>query len=207
MTNPLVTIAIPAYKVDFIKTTIKSALAQTYRNIEVIVVDDASPYDIKRITDKFGDDARLTYYRNAKNVGAQDPSVNWNICLKYAKGDFICILCDDDLYSPTFVETLVELTNRHPDCNVFRTGAKMIDAEGNIADLYPLAPEKEDVAEYVWHLHSGNGRQTMSEWMMRRSALNDIGGYVSCPMAWGSDCCTVFRLAEILVHRISLIGD
>lgn len=195
MALPLVTIAIPAYKSDFLELTIKSALAQTYKNIEVIIVNDNSPYDIKSIVNKFCDD-RISYYVNNENIGKSDPSRNWNECLKHANGEYICILCDDDLYDKDFVSTLVTLAGKYPECNVFRSGVKEIDAQGNVTSLYPLAPEHEDVTEYIWHLHSGNNRQTMSEWMIKTEKLREIGGYVNQPRAWGSDCATVFTLAE-----------
>lgn len=195
MTSPLITIAIPAYKHEFIEDAIKSALTQDYDNIEVIVVDDNSPYDILSVMNKFHDN-RLSYYRNAANLGKGDPTANWNECLKHAKGEYICILCDDDKYDETYVSTMVSLANTYKDCNVFRSGIKVIDSENKVTDLYPLAPSYENVYEYIWHLHSGNNRQTISEWMIKRDALTKIGGYVSCPMAWGSDCCTIFTLAE-----------
>lgn len=195
MTSPLITIAIPAYKSDFIEKAIKSALSQEYTNIEVIVVDDKSPYDIQSIIKKFHDE-RLTYHRNEKNVGKNDPTANWNECLKYAKGDYICMLCDDDLYDNSYVKTMVKLASEYPNCNLFRSGIKEIDAKDDITNIFPLAPLFENVYEYIWHLHSGNNRQTISEWMIKRESLLRIGGYVSCPMAWGSDCCTVFTLAE-----------
>ncbi len=193
--QPLVTIAIPAYKSFFLKKAIASALGQTYQNIEVIVVDDKSPNGIADIVATFNDN-RLAYYCNQHNVGANDPSANWNQCLKYAKGDYICILCDDDMYAKTYVETMVQLALKYPDCNVFRCGIEEVDAEGKTTDIYPLSPEYQDMVEYIWNRHSDNTRQTMSEWMIKRSALDSIGGYVACPIAWGSDCCTVFALGE-----------
>ncbi len=195
MTSPLVTIAIPAYKPEFIEDAIQSALAQDYANIELIVVDDNSPYDILSVVNKFHD-SRLSYHKNANNLGKNDPSANWNECLKYAKGEYICILCDDDMYDKTYVSTMVALANEYQDCNVFRSGIKIINSQCNVTGIYPLAPSWEDVYEYIWHLHSGNNRQTISEWMIKREALTAIGGYVACPMAWGSDCCTIFTLAE-----------
>lgn len=195
MALPLVTIAIPAYKADFIEYAIESAIRQSYESIEIIVVDDCSPNDILSVVSKFND-SRVSYYRNSHNLGKNDPSANWNECLKHAKGEYICILCDDDIYDKDFVSTLVELASKHPGCNAFRSGVKEIDAQGKVINLYPLAPEHEDVTEYIWHLHSGNNRQTMSEWMLKTAKLKERGGYINQPMAWGSDCSTIFTLAE-----------
>ena len=194
MALPLITIAIPAYKAEFIQEAVKSALSQTYSNIEVLVVDDCSPENIYDRVVVFND-SRLRYVRNEANVGKEDPSKNWNRCLKYAKGEYICVLCDDDLYAENYVEELVRLSEKYPLCNVFRCSVTETDEDGEVTDFFPLAPEYEPVDEYIWHLHSGNNRQTLSEWMMRTSALRLIGGYVNSPMAWGADCMTVYKLA------------
>lgn len=192
---PFVTIAIPAYKTEFLDQAIRSALMQTYNNFEVIVVDDCSPNDVKAIVEKF-DDVRIRYYRNEKNVGRDDPSRNWQRCLELAQGEYICILCDDDVYAPGHLQTLMELVQRYPSCSVFRSGVSEINDNGKIRGYYSLAPEYECVEEYIWHYFSRNNHQTISEWMLKTSSLRAIGGYVACPMAWGSDCSTVYLLAE-----------
>lgn len=194
-TTPLVTIAIPAYKTEFLSEAIESALRQTYSNIEVIVVDDCSPNGVKTVADRFHDD-RMRYYCNEVNVGAEDPSRNWQRCLELARGEYICILCDDDVYAPENIETLVELAQKYPSCSAFRSGMIRINEKGKTRGYYALAPEHESVEEYLWHYHSRSNHQTISEWMMRTSTLKAIGGYVASPMAWASDCTTVYLLAE-----------
>ena len=194
MALPLVTIAIPAYKAEFIQDSIKSALSQTYRNIEILIVDDCSPNKIHEKVALFND-SRLKYIRNKKNLGMEDPSKNWNECLKYSKGEYICILCDDDMYACNYIEELIRLAEKYPKCSAFRSSVSEIDVDGRVIDLYPLAPEHETIDEYIWHLYSGNNRQTLSEWMLKIDALRSIGGYVNSPMAWGADCMTVFKIA------------
>lgn len=196
MNNPLVTIAIPAYKADFIEQTIESALNQSYPNTEVIIVDDSPGQRIREIACRYAGDRRLTYYKNQANLGKDDPARNWNECLRHAHGEYICILCDDDSYGDDFVSTLMSLAERYPDCHALRSGVSEIDAQGHVTSLFPLAPEHMDIAEYIWHLHSRKNHQTMSEWMLRTRRLRDMGGYANHPMAWGADCATVFAMAE-----------
>lgn len=193
--TPLITIAIPAYKAQYIDVAIRSALEQTYGNIEIIIVDDCSPYDIKSVVDSFAND-KIKYYRNENNLGANDPSQNWNKCLELANGEFLCLLCDDDKYAPTYVEQMVALTKKYPEADIFRCGVKILNGNQETVGLFPLAPEHESIEEYIWHLHSGNNRQTISEWMLRTSALRKIGGYVNSPKAWGSDAMTIFTLGR-----------
>lgn len=192
---PYVTIAIPAYKTEFLSEAIRSALAQTYRDTEIIVVDDYSPNNVKEVVESFSD-KRLRYFRNEVNFGNNDPSRNWQRCLELARGEYICILCDDDMYGPEFLQTLITLVKKYPSCSAFRCGVSEIDERGEIRGYYSLAPEFENVEEFMWHYFSRNNHQTVSEWMLKTSSLKAFGGYVACPMAWGSDCSTVYLLAE-----------
>ena len=82
----LFTVTIPAYKRKFFKEAIVSILEQTYPNWELVIVDDASPEDLNSVVREF-DDSRIKYYRNDKNIGAENVVENWNKCLNYAKGD------------------------------------------------------------------------------------------------------------------------
>ena len=85
------TVAIPAYKGKFLKECIESVLAQSYKDFELIVVDDASPDNLAEIAASF-DDPRLSYHRNKTNCGAVDVVDNWNKCLAMAKGEYICLM-------------------------------------------------------------------------------------------------------------------
>ncbi len=119
MATPLVSVAIPCYKAGFIKEAISSVLSQSYRNLEVIIVNDQSPENISDIIVSFSD-SRIRYYTNDKNIGADNPANNWNRCLSLAKGEYFCLLCDDDIYEPDFVEQMLFLAKTHPDTDVFR---------------------------------------------------------------------------------------
>ena len=208
MENSLVTIAIPAYKATFLRETIESALAQTYTNIEVIVVDDKSPYHLQEIVESIND-SRLHYYRNEENIGNENPANNWNKCLSYAHGTFFSLLCDDDLYEPTFIECMVKLAQQYPDTNVFRARADIIDKDGNTIDWYPNAPVWENADDYVWHVNRRCRKQTISEFMYRTAHIRELGGYSNLPLAWYADYASVFRFSlkggiastpDILMH-------
>ncbi len=185
-------IAIPAYKRAFLNEAIDSCLAQTYQNFELIIVNDASPEDLDAIVNSYSDD-RICYYKNETNIGGKDPVANWNKCLSLAQGDFFALLCDDDVYEPTFLEELYDLSKKYPDCNVFRAGAKRIDKEGRTVGFYPTCPEWESGIEYLIHLSAGWRFQTISEFLYRRKPFMEVGGYYPLPMAWGADHLSVIR--------------
>lgn len=194
MSGTLVTIAIPAYKATFLKEAISSALNQTYTNIELIVVDDASPESIEEITKGFND-SRIRYYRNATNLGKDDPSKNWNKSLEYAKGEYFALLCDDDTYEPTFVEEMLKLANDYPDVKVFRARAKIIDESNNIISWYPSAPAFETCLDYMYQKMFGFRRQTISEFLYVTDYIKTLGGYTNTPRAWTADSLSIYKFA------------
>ena len=194
MISPLVTIAIPAYKADFIKEAISSALNQSYSNIEIVIVDDCSPEGIYDIVKCF-DDQRIRYYRNEKNIGAKDPSHNWNKCLEYARGDFFALLCDDDTYEPTFINEMLKLQHEYPNVNVFRARAMTINEKGQTINWYPSAPAFESCLDYMYHRLSGFRQQTISEFFYNTKYLKSHGGFFNTPRAWTADALSVFKIA------------
>ena len=68
MDPDLVTIVIPAYKSTYLREAIDSALAQDYKNIELVIVNDKFPNDIDSIVQSYND-ARIRYYVNERNLG------------------------------------------------------------------------------------------------------------------------------------------
>lgn len=192
---PLVTIAIPAYKADFLKESISSALNQSYSNIELIIVDDCSPEKIDMIVKEFSD-SRIHYYKNENNIGSKDPSKNWNKCLEYAKGEFFALLCDDDTYEPTFVEEMLKLQQIFPDVNVFRARARTIDENNNVTNWYPSAPTFETCFDYMYQKLFGFRRQTISEFLHRTDYIKKLGGFTNMPRAWTTDSLSIFKFAR-----------
>lgn len=102
--GPLVTVAIPTYRrPEMLRGAIRSALAQTYRSIEVLVSDSAADPEIAALVASFGD-PRLRYRDNG---AVSDMSTNGKAMYQAARGEFIGTLHDDDEWEPDFLEQLV----------------------------------------------------------------------------------------------------
>lgn len=187
-------VAIPAYKGKYLSAAINSVLSQTVTDFELIIVNDASPDNITEIVQSFNDN-RIRYYINETNIGGLDPVANWNKCLSYATGTFFSLLCDDDRYEPTFLESLYELSLRYEKCNVFKAGVAVIDKEERIVSTYPSSPEWENCSDYIHNVSLRKRKQTISEWMYRRDYIVKCGGYEAVPMAWGADYLSVMKFA------------
>ena len=99
------TIAIPAYKSEFLKECIDSILNQTLQDFELIIVDDASPYPIKSVVSQFND-PRISYYCNTANTGAINVVDTWNKCLSLAQGEYFCLMGDDDILDKEYLSEM-----------------------------------------------------------------------------------------------------
>lgn len=105
--HPLVSIVIPVYNgSNFVREAIDSALAQTYDNIEVIVVNDGSTDNTEEIVKSYGDKIR---YFSKKNGGV---STALNLAIKKSRGDYISWLSHDDVYDKRKIEIQVKGLNK-----------------------------------------------------------------------------------------------
>lgn len=112
MNQPLVSICIPTYRgAEFIGATLQSVVDQTYRNLEIVVLDDNSPDETSAVVRKFTD-PRINYVRNPSNLG---PQGNWNRCLELAAGKYFKLLPHDDLLSRDCIANQVRIFEADTD--------------------------------------------------------------------------------------------
>lgn len=99
--NELVSIVMPSYNAEkYINNSIKSVLAQTYQNWELLIVDDCSTDKTEEIVKSFSDE-RIKFFKNDVNSGA---AVSRNRALMEAKGKWIAFLDSDDIWLPAKLE-------------------------------------------------------------------------------------------------------
>jgi glycosyltransferase involved in cell wall biosynthesis len=115
MKNPLVSIIIPAYNVEsYIKNAIESALNQTYKNIEIIVVDDGSTDNTKKIIEPYFKSGKIKYiYQHNKGLSSAR-----NTGIKTAQGEYVALLDSDDEFLPEKIEKQVGFLEARPDCDI-----------------------------------------------------------------------------------------
>lgn len=101
-----VSILIPVYnRKNLIEETVQSALNQTYKNIEIIVVDNQSTDNTWKVLQKLASqDERIKIFQNETNIG---PVRNWKRCIDETSGEYGKILWSDDLIAPEFLEKTV----------------------------------------------------------------------------------------------------
>ena len=104
--SPLISVIVPVYKVEkYLPACLDSLLAQTYRNFELIVVNDGSPDDCWQIMQRYAaQDARVRIF-NKENGGVSSAR---NFGLDVARGEYIGFVDSDDLVLPQYLEWLYD---------------------------------------------------------------------------------------------------
>ncbi|MEW6404808.1 MAG: glycosyltransferase [Chloroflexota bacterium] len=137
---PQVSVVIPAYnQAHFLAYAINSALAQTFRDFEIIVVDDGSTDNTAAIAKEFGDSICHIYQAN------QGLSAARNTAIRNAKGNIIALLDSDDLWEPNFLEVMTNLLSQYPEAAGIYCGFQYIDSDGCMVgkpSLKVVPPEK-----------------------------------------------------------------
>lgn len=123
MANPLVSICIPTYnRASMVGKAIESALDQTYRNIEVIVVDNASTDNIEEVVGSYYD-PRLRLVKNKENLGLFG---NFNRCIEVYSGLYLHILHSDDYIDSDFTEKCVSFFEENPNVYLTCTSSRTV---------------------------------------------------------------------------------
>lgn len=186
---------LPAYKARFFREALDSILAQTYKDFELIIVNDASPEDLDSIVKSY-DDPRIRYYVNEQNIGGKDLVAQWNHCLEYAEGDYIILASDDDVYFPQYLEKMDVLVQKYPEVNVFRPRVQRINEKGEIFEIESILSEYSSLLEFAYARHCNYIKSGIPFYIMKKSTLLAMGGYVNYPLAWYADDDIVARMAR-----------
>ena len=107
----LVSIIMPSYNTaNYIGESINCVISQTYKNWELIIVDDCSIDNTDEIVKKFLNDKRIKYLKNNQNSGA---AISRNKALREAKGRWIAFLDSDDLWVPEKLEKQINFMEKN----------------------------------------------------------------------------------------------
>lgn len=127
--TPLVSVIVPCYNVaPFIAETIRSVIAQTYQNWELILIDDGSKDNLAETVQPFLDNEQIQFHVQ-KNQGV---SATRNNGIALAKGDFIAFLDSDDVWLLEKLHRQLEIFHKYPDVGVCGTGYVAINVDSQI---------------------------------------------------------------------------
>jgi glycosyltransferase involved in cell wall biosynthesis len=136
---PLVSICIPVYNAEAtIERTLASVTGQTYRYIEIIVVDNLSTDRTLDLVRTFSD-SRIRIVENPVHFGCGED--NWNTCFAHSSGKFIALFHADDVYTSEIVARQVETFQKNPGVMGVFTNAEIIDEHDNVMYTFRFPPE------------------------------------------------------------------
>lgn len=184
-------IGIPTFKGRYLKECLDSILSQTFKDFELIIVNDCSPDQIVSIINEYND-PRISYYENGSNIGAENVIDNWNKCLSFAKGEFFILMGDDDKLAPDYLSEFDQLINKYSHLDIFHCRVRVIDENSEERELSNICPEYEDTDNYILNCIEGRSEQFISDFVYRKSTLLDNGGFYKLPLAWSSDYTSAF---------------
>ena len=132
---PLVSIGISTYEraAGTFPAALRSALAQTWPDLEVLVCDNASTDDTAEVVAQHAD-PRLRYHRHEENIGAH---ANFRFCVEASRGRYFVLLHDDDLLDADFVARCMAGFAERPDAGFAHGGVRVIDGEGEVTAYMP----------------------------------------------------------------------
>lgn len=174
--TPLVTVIIASYNhARYIEASITSVINQTYKNIELLVIDDGSKDDspavLKRLQEQYGFDLRFQ--------ANQGLARTLNDAIARAKGDLIVPFGSDDIMLPHRIATQVEYMNGKPEVGICSANIETIDQDGKV-----MGPREQrnrnlpfrrlDFDDLFLDRKPGPMAATL---MLRREALEKVGGF------------------------------
>ena len=184
--HPLVSIVIPVYKgSNYLSNAIDSALAQTYNNVEIIVVNDGSPDDGKTEAIALSYGNKIRYF--CKENGGSSSALNYGI--KQMRGEWFSWLSHDDLYYPEKIEQQINYIienniykNENINKHIFFTAFENVDKNGKCIrkpsleriqelcnDVDSIADNKYLIANPIKYCFHGCGC------LIHKSAFNAVG--------------------------------
>ena len=210
MKKGLVSIIMPSWNTGkFIGESIQSVIDQTYKNWELLIVDDCSTDNTDRVVESFHD-KRIKYFHNPKNSGA---ALTRNKALSEAQGEWIAFLDSDDLWAPKKLELQINFmeTNNY---SLSYTEYEKIDETSNNLGIYVSGPDKVDKRQIYKYDYIGQLTMMYSVKKFGLIQIKDIkknNDYaIRLQLFKTPDCCAYLlkeNLAQYRVRKVSISHD
>ncbi len=166
--GPLVSVVMSSYNHDeYVGRAIESVLNQTYKNIEFLVADDASPDNSVAVIKQYEDRlAKVWYYE--ENAGA---TPRLEFLYDQASGKYCTGLDCDDYWDENKIYLQVKYMTEHPECDVCFTGFRFENSKGE--ELNRVLPPNRDGADWVHYMFNHGNTFSNSSWMIKNELIKD----------------------------------
>ncbi len=190
--TPTVSVVIATYnKAREIGAAIDSVLHQTYRDVEILVVDDGSTDDTAERVTAYGDRVRYVLKPNGGTGSTR------NLGIAQARGRFVAFLDGDDLWLPRKLEVQMAAFEREPDILAVQCGAYCVDSALNVLEVRACDPRQDSLLNFLLFR---NLPAFASSVIIRKDVLDRIGGF-GLDLVILSDWDMVCRLAHAGILR------
>lgn len=146
----LVSVIMPSYNTGrFISESIESVIGQTYRNWELIIVDDCSTDETREVVEKYISDKRIIFVENLVNSGA---AVSRNRALKMARGRYIAFLDSDDIWLPDKLARQVRFMAANDYCFSYTCYEEIDENDKRLGRVVsgPVRISRRKMYQYCW---------------------------------------------------------
>jgi glycosyltransferase involved in cell wall biosynthesis len=178
---PRVSVVIPSYNHErFVGAAVESVLAQSWTDLELIVVDDRSTDGSTKMFERVRD-SRFHFTVQPENLGI---SAAMNAGIRASRGEFVAVLGSDDSFRADKLAAQVAVLDAHPDVAAVFTRPEVVDDDGRLRDdavgrEIRAVFDEPDRPRHQWlaRLFDKGNRLCHPSSMMRRSAFDEIGWY------------------------------
>lgn len=190
--EPLISVLMPVYNSAlFLPQAIESILAQSFKNFELIIVDDGSTDNSLQIAKSYGDiDERVQVFAQS-NIGI---SKSRNRLLSLSKGKYIAWMDSDDISLPERLRVQYEYLLTNTEVIAVGVGTEFIDEDGMKICQWQMPSSHDDIDNA--HIMGRGGAITFPSSMMLKSSF-DIVGEFDETVTGAEDLCLFLRLAEL----------
>lgn len=182
MNNSTVSVIMPVYNGEqYLSTAIESALNQTYKNIQLIIVNDCSIDSSDEIINTYLPDPRITYLQNKKNIGVAGSR---NIALANVTGELVAFHDQDDCWLPNKLSLQISALTANPEVGLLHAKYARIDETGTLLSEYSHLPETAygnpsaptEVSDVFEEIFISNDIQPLTT-IIPKTVLDEVGWF------------------------------
>lgn len=180
--TPLVSIICLCYNHEnFVKESLDSVVNQSYKNIQIIIVDDySSDNSVSEIENWIKNHSDVTFIKNSKNMGN---NLSFNQVLPLVKGDYVIDFATDDVLFEDTIASQIEAFHQNPSAALVFGNAELVDEKGKHLSYHFHTNSAQKVLDtslhktnYISLLKGGNCMCSVSA-MMKKSVVDTLKGY------------------------------
>lgn len=189
--SPLISVIVPNFMHEkYLRGRLLSITQQTYQNIEIILLDDASSDNSEQLLREFSFTCEKVTKLEVNTVNSNLPIQQWIKGISFARGDFIWIAESDDEADPEFLSTMLRIFDNHPSVGITYCNSKVIDENSQVISQYDYtSPRYADNALWAKDFFE-NGTDFVVNYMTHRNVIPNVSSVLFKSEALKENICS-----------------